>query len=182
MQKNWLPVVLVIAIGSSVLLGNGTNNDTSKDDSNIKEIITQSPTSCFLYEERVSYEGLNDDNVYDREYIELSITDTGLTSGKHFILPYEKYSNRATLVGVSSDGFINVVATATAEGETWQEQRVYKITDDRLLVGYQEVYVPQYQNKDGIYLYEDIQKLVFETEEFYLPVIDCQSVDNSAFN
>ncbi|MCA9352835.1 hypothetical protein KC901_01490 [Patescibacteria group bacterium] len=135
---------------------------------------------CYLYEKQAPKEIRGDsEDAFDREYVELTINDDATVSGIHNILPFAKDNNTATFIGVSDGVFVNVIATAHAEGQTWQEQRVYKIEDNHLFVGYQPVYVPQYQNDSDIYMYEDIQKLTFETDEFFLSEIDCDSVNHT---
>ena len=52
---------------------------------------------------------------------------------------------------------------------------------DKLFVGYQEIFVPRYDNENGLYLFEDINKLSFETEEFFLSKVECSSIDKSQF-
>jgi hypothetical protein len=184
-QKYWLPVVLVIAIAAA-LVSNTTKKETINTENSIDDQIqtlTKNPIAqCYLYEKGVNsetregiYEGFN------REYIEISITDAGLATGQHLILPFEADSNRANFLGISMDGYINVAATAIAKGKTWQEQRLYKIVGDKLFVGYQEIFVPRYDNENGLYLFEDINKLSFETEEFFLSKVECSSIDKSQF-
>jgi len=133
---------------------------------------------CFLYEREsdLVIETLPLQRMYDREYSEFTSKDGVTVQGIHNIIPAGIDSNRATFVGVQQDGYMNVIATANAEGETWQEQRLYQIQNDRLLVGYQQVYVPRYQDENGIYFYEDLNKISFETEEFALQKVDCSTI------
>lgn len=181
-QKNWLPLALGLAIILAIILNtHGTKTEIQSPKEEAGEITLNTQSQCFLYESLISSEIISQDteNAYNREYIEIAISDNGLATGQHLILPYGTDSNRADFLGVAMDGFINVVATANAEGETWQEQRVYKIVDNKLYVGYQEVFVPRYKNENNIYLYEDINKLTFETDEFFLNKVDCDSIDRS---
>lgn len=182
LTKNWLPIILGIAIIAAVVLNmrNNTSSVTESEDISINQVVIDGSPQCYLYEQEFELPDNSDVEFgVNREYIEITIADTGLVTGQHIISPFESNINRANFVGVSIDGFINVVATANAEGEIWQEQRMYKIENDRLYVGYQEVFVPRYENENGIYLYEDINKIIFDTDEFYLDTIDCGSVDRS---
>ncbi|MCA9351854.1 hypothetical protein KC866_00475 [Patescibacteria group bacterium] len=132
---------------------------------------------CFLYEATPQDIPNVEEGAMDREYIELSVSEEGGVTGTHRIVPYRTDSNFATFVGVTDGTFVNVIATANAEGETWREQRVYKLDGDNLFVGYQPVYVPRYKNENNIYMYEDINKLIFETDTFFLPRVACDAVD-----
>ena len=186
-QKYWLPIILVIAIGLALVLNTSEKDNNDVDDSidtQIQTLTANSIPQCYLYEQQIStqtQEGQDINAGVNREYIEITITDNGLATGQHLILPFESDANRANFLGIAMDGYINVVATADAQNTIWQEQRVYKIHDDKLFVGYQEVFVPRYENENGIYLFEDINKLTFETEEFFLSNVDCSSIDRLQF-
>lgn len=180
-QKHWLPILLAIAILTSIILSSSPSNKTieNNEPKNAESVVVP---QCYLYEEPVDIELAGENvNATNLEFIEISIDKKGIVSGHHHIVPYGIDSNAAYFVGITQSGFINVVATATAEGETWQEQRVYKVNPDKLLVGYQEVFVPQYKSENGVYLYEDLNKIKFETEKFFLSRVDCETVDRSKF-
>ena len=184
-QKYWLPIILVLAVITSIVLNTSEESNNNEPDSvadQIQTLTLNSVPQCYLYEQGVGNEipeGGDSFSDFNREYIEITITENGLATGQHLILPFESDANRANFLGISMDGYINVVATAQAEGATWQEQRVYKVEDDKLFVGYQEVFVPRYENENGIYLFEDINTLIFETNDFYLSEIPCSSVDRT---
>lgn len=181
MNKKNTSIIGIIILGIIIFfvlrsISSKENVDDFKND------VAQNSTGqmCFLYEQALPEDSLNEvQDAFNREYIEITTTDDGKVSGIHNILPFEKDSNRATFIGVTDGTFVNVIATAQAEGQTWQEQRLYKIGDDRLLVGYQPVYVPQYKNDAGIYMYEDINKIAFETDEFFLLQVDCAGVEKN---
>lgn len=179
--KNWLPIILGIAVIAAIALNMNHKPETNNlsPETMLDEVVINELPQCFLYERESDLDIESSEVAYDREYIELSMNTQGLVTGQHLILPYGIDTNRANFVGISMDGYINVVATANAEGETWQEQRMYKIENDKLYVGYQEVFVPRYENENGIYLYEDINKVIFDTDEFYLSAVNCESVDRS---
>lgn len=180
-QKHWLPVLIIVAIGLAVILNTETKKDNSSENQ-IKTLTQNTSAQCYLYEKEIVIENSSESiNNFNREYVEISITPNGLATGQHLILPYNEGNNTADFVGVAQEGFVNVVATANYDGETWQEQRLYQIDGDKLFVGYQEVFVPRYRNDDGIYLYEDINKLKFETDEFFLTQINCNEVDRTNF-
>lgn len=184
-----LPIIIVVLI---VVLVISTRNKKMSDEQAIPQEITVDTAAelfgnedsyiknlCYLYEAPVEIQG-QEEVVYNREFIEMNIVDGDAVSGTHVILPAEHDSNRATFVGATNGEFVNVIATASAEGETWQEQRVYKRDNGRIYVGYQDVYEPQEQNEFGVYMYtQPITELKFETEEFYLGLVDCESIDRS---
>lgn len=179
--KNWLPIGMLIALFVVIFL----NIETKKEESisrQIQALNGNSSAQCYLYEQEIAIE--NDDISVvgiNREYVEITITSAGLATGQHFILPFQADINKADFVGVSQEGFVNVVATAKIKGKIWQEQRLYQIKGDKLFVGYQEVFVPRYRNDNGIYLYEDINKLKFETDEFFLNLVECSDINKSVF-
>lgn len=138
--------------------------------------------ACYLYEQEINLSvGEGEENLaqVNREYLEFAYTGEQTIEGTHNIIPAESDSNRANFIGVTDGEYINVIATAQAEGETWQEQRVYRVEGNNLYVGYQPVYVPKYQDENGVYLFEDINKLVFDTEEFFLEKVSCDDVDST---
>ncbi len=139
-------------------------------DSYIKEL-------CYLYEEPVEITGIGSAKV-NREYVKLTIVDGEKVSGLHGIIPFENTHNKATLMGVTNGEFINTVATVTYENQTWQEQRVYKRGEGKLYVGYDLLNEPRIQNEQGVFMYpnDNIQDLGFETEEFYLDLVDCTTL------
>lgn len=173
---------MVFTIALALMLNISGKNKDNSSENQIETLTLNSSAQCYLYEKEITIEtDIGSDIGFNREYVEITITPTGLATGQHLILPFQADSNRANFVGVAQEGFVNVVATANAKGETWQEQRLYQIKEDKLFVGYQEVFVPRYRNDDGIYLYEDINKLIFETDEFFLTQIDCSEVDRTLF-
>ncbi|MFT6361133.1 MAG: hypothetical protein ACJAV6_000384 [Candidatus Paceibacteria bacterium] len=164
-------IVILVAVGVR-------SSDENKLTELRDEVLISNDQMCFLYEDEAQVDPEFDvPDAYNREYVELTMSDDGNVAGTHNIIPFEKDSNFATLIGVTDGSFVNVIATANEEGETWREQRIYQIDDDKLLVGYQPMYVPRYENENEIFMYEDINKIVFETEEFFLPKVDCDSVD-----
>lgn len=183
MKKNskyiLLGVIILLIIGSVVI-------SRKKEPTQLADLapveVADVGQMCFLFERdagsSVDQEG-NPVELFDREYIQFSNLDDVTVTGIHNILPAEGEINRATFVGVQQDGYMNVIATANAEGEVWQEQRLYQINADKLFVGYQQVFVPQYQDENGIYFYEDLGKIVFETEEFFLDKVDCSTIDSN---
>jgi len=179
-KQKTLFIALAIIIFIGILLFN-KNSSERKDTVQVENSSFQeNGQMCFLYEQEVPIELAGDfSDAYNREYIELTIKEDSNVAGIHNIIPFGTDSNFATLIGVTDGKFVNIIATANAEGTTWREQRLYLIQEDKLLVGYQPVYVPRYENENGIFMYEDINKIIFETEEFYLPKVDCESVDRS---
>ncbi len=177
-SKFILPLAIIILVIVSLVLKNKTNN--------IQEVkLIQNETSsldqvCYEYK-KASDISVNTDQeevqntIYDREYIKFSYLDNARVTGTHDILPAGRDSNRATFIGVTQDGFLNVIATAIAEGETWQEQRIYKIENDQLFVGYQKIETPKYLDENEVYMYKDLNNIVFETEEFFLNKVACDS-------
>jgi hypothetical protein len=185
-QKNWLVIVLGLAIVVSIILNSSVlrkNNTDVKIENEISALTKGINPQCFLYEEAVNSEAKNESQElgFNREFVEIVVTDNGLVTGQHLILPFEKDSNIADFVGIKQEGVVNVAATARAEREIWQEQRVYLISQDKLFIGYQEVFVPKYKNDAGIYMFEDINKLTFETDTFFLSRVNCASVERSTF-
>lgn len=175
-KKYLLPLSIIILTTILIIFSQDTSKSLDQDN---EKDTTSSLRACYLYEniDNNTQDDTEQVKRYNREYIEFTLLSDQTVNGIHNILPAERDDNRASFVGVTEGGFVNVIATAHAEGETWQEQRVYKITDDKLFVGYQPIYVPQYQNDAGIYMYEDINKLVFDTEDFFLRKIPCESVN-----
>ena len=173
----------MIIIGLGLVAFLVFNNSSPRDSlDNLNHYLNGDETKemCFLYEKAADSEIVEDsEDAFNREYIELTIDSEGNTTGIHNIIPFAKDSNYATFFGVSDGTFVNVVATANAEGQTWQEHRLYKIQDDALFVGYQPIYVPRYLNEHGVYMYEDITKIVFDTDEFFLSQVACESVDKT---
>lgn len=168
LKKYLLPILIVIAFAILMIFSNKNNKEIPQQQVSVNEVSKV----CYLYEQE---QVTSDDTMplYDREYIELGFNGEFGVTGVHNILPAEKDANRANIVGVSDGTFVNVIATANAEGQKWQEQRLYKLENDRLYVGYQPIYVPQYKNENDIYMYEDLNKLIFDTDKFYLDKIDC---------
>jgi hypothetical protein len=177
-SKFLLPAVILVLVVVSVLVNR--KQDTQLTDLT-DVVVSDAGQFCFLYEqEGVSYENEEGNLVqlFDRESVQFSELNDVTVTGTHDILPAEKDSNRATFFGVQRDGYINVIATANAKGETWQEQRLYQIDGDKLFVGYQKVYLPQYQEENGIYFYEDLNNIAFDTDEFFLNKVDCSNIKN----
>ncbi|MCI5051388.1 MAG: hypothetical protein MRY57_03695 [Candidatus Pacebacteria bacterium] len=175
-KKQWLPLFILALVILSLVLNYVVQSKSSSEE----DVLTNNEqTFCYLYEGVSDVQTPEGEFEINREYITMSVNEHGVTTGQHLILPYGIDTNRASFYGIIIDGFANVVATATAEGMTWQEQRLYKITDDKLYVGYQEVFIPQYQHENGVYMYEDINNINFETEDFYLNKVACDSVDQN---
>lgn len=179
-MKKYLKLVLLLIIALVIAI---IATQSNRHKVNPQKLTSNSGVNrvCYRYEQKSDIyepkeEGINYPDVYDVEYIELNINDDSTVSGIHKILPAEKDSNHATFVGVTDGVFVNVIATANAEGQSWQEQRLYKLENDNLFVGYQTVYVPQYKNDDGVYMYEDLNKLIFETDEFFLEKTQCDTL------
>jgi len=175
LKKYLLPILIFVAL--IILITFSPRDKATLSQGNVS--IDDTAKSCYLYEQQYqsSIDGESDVvTFYDREYIELGFGADSMVSGIHNILPAEKDSNRANFVGVSDGEYVNVVATARAEGQTWQEQRLYRLVDDKLYIGYQPVYIPQYKNENDIYMYEDLNKIIFDTDTFFLNKIDCASV------
>ncbi len=107
------------------------------------------------------------------ERVVLNIDGVNLVTGSHVIDPQNSSPSMATIEGVAQGGIANVIASAEFEGHAWKEQRVYRFDEDVLYVGYQTVDVPLYENSKGIYMYEDINEIVFDTEEFFLSRVVC---------
>ncbi|MCA9351754.1 hypothetical protein KC929_03180 [Patescibacteria group bacterium] len=171
-----LIAVIAFVIVAAVVIGRYRPDDRK---TSLERLLSgaEGNHQCYLYEGMVDPQLEAGEDARDYEFVELNVTDDSLVSGIHNILPYAKDSNRASLIGVADGSYVNVIATASAEGETWQEQRVYKVSDNTLYVGYQPVYVPRYQDENsGAYLYEDINQLAFDTDRFFLSAIDCQDV------
>ena len=181
MKKQYLILIIILVLGLlALIVANNKSSEESLEDFQEKVVQNSLGQMCFLYEQEAPVELAGDiPDAFNREYIELLIAEDGNTTGIHNIIPFGTDSNFATFFGVSDETFVNVVATATAEGDTWQEHRLYKIQNDKLLVGYQPVYVPRYQNEHGVYMYEDINKIEFATNEFFLSKVDCESVDKT---
>lgn len=180
-QKHWLPILLAIAVVAAVVLNSLPKKEIIVTD-NSDAVESVAVPQCYLYEEEVNIDSqdgaLSDSNI---EFIDITIDKKGIVNGHHYILPSGEDANKAYFVGIAQTGFINVVATSTVGDKTWQEQRVYKVYPEKLLVGYQEIFVPQYKNEKDIYLYEDLSKIKFETEKFFLSRVDCETVDRSKF-
>jgi len=188
LKKYLLPLVILILIIISFFLNKSKNDEAvimpieinsdsaqvlfGNEDSYIKKL-------CYLYESQ-AVEPEEGDSMINREIIELTIVDGSMVSGIHNILPAERDSNTATFIGGTDGEYINVIATANAEGETWQEQRVYKRATGQIFVGYQTTPIARTQNDQGVYMYsEAITDLSFETDEFFLGLTDCDSIDSS---
>lgn len=134
---------------------------------------------CYLYESPVSNEEGEEIGV-DREYIEFALNlEKSEIQGIHNVVPANEPGHYATLVGASDQGYMNTIATVDYQGSTWQEQRIYRFDNERLYVGYQTVEVPRVKNEFGVYMYEDIYEIEFETEIFYLNKISCGSFDTT---
>jgi len=176
MKKQTLIIIIVLILASLVALIFIKPDTSSVNDNDLSDMTSGiSERMCYLYEKEARI--VEGEQLYDREYIEIVPSDDQVITGNHFIVPSEKDSNRADLIGVTDGTYVNVIATASGEGMTWQEQRIYKIIGDAIYVGYQPVYVPKYQDESGVYMFEDPSKLIFETEEYFLNEVDCGSVE-----
>lgn len=135
---------------------------------------------CYLYEGVV----VDDEGTelgINREYIEFAINDNSQEiQGIHNVTPAQGTAHSATLMGITDQGYMNAVATVRSEGSTWQEQRIYRFTDEELYVGYQLVDIPRIKNEFGVFMYEDIYEITFATEDFFLHRVSCE--DSARFS
>lgn len=172
-------IILVIIILGFVFIGKEKVIAPSETSNTTSQVQKVDPTRlCYQYkkESGLVMESNPPQPIYDIENISLVIQENRLVEGEHNILPAEKDVNRARFVGATDGNYANVIATAQAEGETWQEQRIYKYDQDRLYVGYQPEYRPRIQNDAGIYMYDTIEDIVYETEEFFLNRVECSEL------
>jgi hypothetical protein len=177
-QSTILALILVTIIVVLALIFSDKKKETTPVTDLIADISSELPTRmCYQYMQPsgIEMESNPPQAIYDIESVSFTLNDT-LAEGSHDILPAEKDSNRALFFGASQAGYINAVVTASAEGETWQEQRLYKFDEERLYVGYQEVYTPRVLNDQGVYMYEDVNALVYDTAEFFLSRVDCSGL------
>jgi len=109
----------------------------------------------------------------DIEEINFTIDADGIVRGTHVISPAAFADSSAKILGMTNGIFLNVVASLEKEGVIFEEQRVYKVENDRLYVGYQRVDVPRYKNSQGVSMYEEVNQLFFDTDEFFLTKMNC---------
>ena len=112
----------------------------------------------------------------NQESISITLRSDGLVIGQHNISPYGIPGSRASFEGVIVDDIAAVIATAQYQDQTWREQRLYQLRDNVLYVGYQSVDIPRYKNDEGVYMYEDLNEIIFETDDFYLQRVDCSEL------
>lgn len=130
---------------------------------------------CFAYKQVLVANDEYPESI-NREYIELAIDNDGLVSGIHSISsPRFSIEKRSEIVGVTDGEFINVIASIQEEGNSIERQELYKISGDHLYVGYQTVDVPQYQDDNGVYFYEDLNHIQFESSDFFLTRVECEN-------
>lgn len=170
-KKYWLPSLIVILVVISLTI----SLKTKETPTNITLDNSISGQHCFVYEQKLTATSEYPESV-NREYIELAIDNDGLVSGIHKInSPRFSIDNTFEIIGVTDGEFVNAIASIE-EGDTLIErQELYKISNDILYVGYQTVDVPQYQNENGVFMYEDINKIQFESEDFFLTRIACEN-------
>lgn len=132
-------------------------------------ISSDSFDQCFEYrQETISTDGVS---IVNREFVGLSLEGVQV-SGIHLIEPHGQDSSRASLLGVTDQGLVNAIASVSVADSSWQEQRLYQVSEDRLFVGYERE--PQNRvKKDAVYYYSDINNIAFETSEFFLESIPC---------
>jgi|AntAceMinimDraft_13_1070369.scaffolds.fasta_scaffold17349_3 hypothetical protein len=187
-QKYLLPIIVIALIIIAIFLDNKKSKDMLVEET--QPLIFSENTAidvfankdsyiknlCYLYEKAVVTN--TKPSVYDREYIKLTIVDGKMVSGVHDVLPAEKDSNKATFLGATNGEYVNVIAMVKTKGQVWQEQRVYKRADEKIYVGYQKTPEPRVKNENGIFMYnQEVKDLQFETEKFYLGIIDCNELE-----
>lgn len=167
MKKNTLytiGLIIILAVLVIIFLGQKKKSETALLDMNGASHL------CFEYKAPIT--GEDGQELFNKENVEFSIADDGQFTGTHVIAPAQGSDSRATLVGVTDNTFVNTIASVVVGEKTWKEQRVYKIDGDRLYIGYQSVDTPMKQEGD-ILMYQDIQKIIFDTEEFFLNKVTC---------
>lgn len=164
-KKYGLLSAIVVLIVISVII----SSQKKKEVTGITLADTLERQQCFLYEKTIPESGEYPESV-NREYIELAIDNDGLVSGTHSISsPNSGIEKKVEIFGVTDGSFVNVLAS---EGDV-KKQEVYSIDKDILYVGYQQVDVPQYESGEKVFMYEDLNKLTFYSDNFYLSRVAC---------
>lgn len=168
-KKYWLPILIIVLVVISFTI----SLKPKEPRTNIALDSSISGQHCFVYEQELTATNEYPESV-NREYIELAIDNDGLVSGIHTISsPRFDINERFEIIGVSDGEFVNAIASVEEGEGLIERQELYKITGDTLYVGYQTVDVPQYQNENGVFMYEDINKIQFESDDFFLTRVAC---------
>ena len=133
-------------------------------------VLTEITKACYLKKTPSTLAG--NENLNDIEYVEVSYSEGSIVTGFVSYIPTVSDTSWGTFVGAHNNGFLNVIYSGNAEGDIWEEQVLFKISEEGIT---RADYLQQIQNEEGVFVYDDVSKVTFVSE--VIPQVDCSLVN-----